>query len=206
MKALVGAPPLLVLTVALAGCLSMNPSTSLFELAKTGTAQSVQAAIDQGEDVNEKDTDNWTPLMAAAWYSEDPNVIVTLLKADARVNDEDNYGYTALMYAAQRYCQMLWAGISERPLGHPFSGGIRIPTPSRSFVVGPPPRSFFLLSRVDDKFFPETHVMSGGFLKFTVDEPPPLHHQLDLFVPRQPPPGFLRFESQLEHHRQRRHS
>src|SRR5271157_4207640 len=33
------------------------------------------------------------------------------------------------------------------PRASVFRGGIRIPTPSRSFVVEPPLRSFFLLSR-----------------------------------------------------------
>ena len=54
----------------------------------------------------------------------------------------------ALLQTRGRYCQMLCAGISERPSRIRFQRGIRIPTRSRSFVVAPLLRPFLLPSQV----------------------------------------------------------
>ena len=68
-----------------------------FDLVITGTSQSVQAAISTGADVNARDKYDRTPLMYAAEYNPNPEVITTLLKAGADVNPRDNDGWTALM-------------------------------------------------------------------------------------------------------------
>ena len=61
----------------------------------------VQAAIDKGEDPNARDKDGVTPLMYAAGYNQNPQVITTLLKAGADINARDRYNnMTPLMYAA----------------------------------------------------------------------------------------------------------
>ena len=75
-------------------------TTDFFDLAKTGTPQSVQAAISQGADVNARDKDGSTPLMSAAQSNESPAVVTTLLKAGAYINTGDKNGVAALMYAA----------------------------------------------------------------------------------------------------------
>ena len=69
-------------------------------LRRTGTPQSVQAAINQGADVNAMNKDGMTPLMAAAFGNSNSDVITTLVKAGAYVDARDEDGETALMYAA----------------------------------------------------------------------------------------------------------
>jgi uncharacterized protein len=66
------------------------------------TPKEIQAAIDGGADVNAFLGD-LTPLIAAAAYNGDPEVITTLLKAGARLEAKDiryGIGGTALLWAA----------------------------------------------------------------------------------------------------------
>src|SRR5271157_1112001 len=79
-------------------------TTSLFELVKTGTPQTIQTAIDQGGDVNAQNKDGWTPLMIAAANNQNPEAAATLLKSGADVKARANNGWTPLMFAA-RYSQ-----------------------------------------------------------------------------------------------------
>jgi ankyrin repeat protein len=63
----------------------------------------VQAAINQGAYVNDKDESGWTPLMYAAGHNKNPEVITVLLKAGADLNaQEDHRGKTPLIVAAWR--------------------------------------------------------------------------------------------------------
>lgn len=71
------------------------------ELAKTGTAQQIQDAIDRGANVNAQDNFGFTALMVAARYNENPGVITTLLKAGAKVKVNAGGGQTPLMLAAR---------------------------------------------------------------------------------------------------------
>ena len=71
------------------------------ELAKTGTAQRVQVAIDQGQDVNVRNDSGETPLMVAAESNADPDVIIVLWKAGADSTAQDRVGLTPLMHAAR---------------------------------------------------------------------------------------------------------
>ena len=50
--------------------------------------------------MNARDSDDWTPLMDAADYNPNPEVITTLLKAGADANAWDALGMTALNWAA----------------------------------------------------------------------------------------------------------
>jgi hypothetical protein len=80
-----------------------TPSKALdfFQLVKTGTPQSVGALIDKGADVNARDERaHSTPLMVAAKYNPNPDVVIALLKAGSKVDAKDRNGATALMYAA----------------------------------------------------------------------------------------------------------
>jgi ankyrin repeat protein len=63
-----------------------------FDLVKTGTSQSVQAAISKGADVNARDKYDRTPLMYAAEYNPNPEVITVLLTAGANAKAKDNEG------------------------------------------------------------------------------------------------------------------
>ena len=54
-----------------------------FELVKTRTSQSVQAAIKRGAKVDARDNNGWTQLMWATAFNQNPEVITTLLAAGA---------------------------------------------------------------------------------------------------------------------------
>jgi ankyrin repeat protein len=78
-------------------------TTDFFILVETGTPQDVQAAISKGADVNARvgTREETTPLIAAAAYNKDPEVISILLKAGADIDARDlHYGATALIWAA----------------------------------------------------------------------------------------------------------
>jgi len=76
--------------------------TAFFELVKTGTSQSIQAAIDKGADVNAVSSlDGTTVLMLAAEDNPNPDVITTLLEAGAEIEARDEIDRTALMFAAE---------------------------------------------------------------------------------------------------------
>jgi len=88
-----------------------------------------------------------------------------------------------------------------------FFGGCKDTDPFEIVDCRPATEILFPAFLLRGEFLCVAEVISGrGLLKFTVDEPSALHHQLDLLVPREPPPGFFRFESKLEDHRQGRHS
>jgi len=81
-------------------------TTDFFELAKTGTSEQIQAAIDKGANANavvprgEEETMGKTPLMYAAKFNTNPEVITVLLKAGADVNAVDALHSNALIWAA----------------------------------------------------------------------------------------------------------
>src|SRR5271157_1210192 len=95
-KRIVVAVVLAVLLVASAYAQTMD----FFELAKTGTPQSIQAAIKQGADINARDDHDWTALMVAAMSNPNPAVMTTLLKAGANIEEQNGLGMTVLMGAA----------------------------------------------------------------------------------------------------------
>jgi len=88
-----------VVLVVLLAASAYAQTTDFFELVKTRTPQSVQAAIDQGADVNAQNKDGATPLMYAAAFNQNPEVITTLLKAGADGKAKSNERKTAFDYA-----------------------------------------------------------------------------------------------------------
>jgi ankyrin repeat protein len=77
-------------------------TTDFMELVKTGSSKDVRIAIRNGGDVNVHDAENgWTPLMYAARYNPDPEVLAILLKSGAKVNARATNGATPLMCAAE---------------------------------------------------------------------------------------------------------
>jgi ankyrin repeat protein len=71
------------------------------KLCKRGSLEEIQAAIKGGANVNAKDSDGWTVLMAAA-FNANPEMISLLLESGADVNAKDSDGATALMSAADK--------------------------------------------------------------------------------------------------------
>ena len=60
----------------------------------------IEALIKAKADVNARDKDGVTPLMAAAGFNSNPAVIEALIKAQADVNARHKDGFTPLMAAA----------------------------------------------------------------------------------------------------------
>ena len=92
------------LLVILSVCLLLAPrvfSQDFFKLVQSGTAEQVQAAIAAGSSVYGVTKGDDSPLMLAAKYNQNAEVITVLLKAGASVDRKNKYGgKTALMYAA----------------------------------------------------------------------------------------------------------
>ena len=76
-------------------------AVDFFGLVTTGTPQQIQAAIDQGAQVNVHGPQGRTPLMIAAMWNPNPEAVSTLLKAGAEVDARSKRGRTALMIAAE---------------------------------------------------------------------------------------------------------
>lgn len=72
----------------------------IFTLAVIGTPEQIQAAINAGAKLDDRDKDGMTPLMRAAAGNQNPDVITTLLRAGAKLDDRDKNGTTPLMWAA----------------------------------------------------------------------------------------------------------
>ncbi|MGA2548251.1 MAG: ankyrin repeat domain-containing protein [Rectinemataceae bacterium] len=90
-----------VLTFFVAVSTAYTQTTDFFDLVTSGTPKDVQAAIFKGADVNARTLAGWTPLMFAARYDRNLDVITALLKAGADVNARDSKGETPLMFAAE---------------------------------------------------------------------------------------------------------
>ena len=70
-------------------------------LCQTGPAEQVRGAIQAGANVGARGEENgFTPLIVAAGFNADPEVIPALIEAGAAVNAQDAYGMTPLMWAA----------------------------------------------------------------------------------------------------------
>ena len=89
--------PLMV--VALLGGTALGHA-DWFEVAREGSAEDVQAALDAGANVHARDDDGRTALMLAAWLNENPEVVQVLLDAGANLETRDSFGATVLMLAA----------------------------------------------------------------------------------------------------------
>jgi len=72
----------------------------IFELCQKGTLQQIKDAINNGANVNARfPITGATPLMWAAGYNPDPEVIVALVNAGADVNEKSISGATSLDWA-----------------------------------------------------------------------------------------------------------
>ena len=81
-----------LVALALTGCLSTNTQTKdFFELVTAGTPQDVQAAINNGADVNARNEVGDTALTLAAAYNKSPEVIATLQSDYVGVKNEKEF-------------------------------------------------------------------------------------------------------------------
>ena len=91
----------IVVVVVLAALMAASAfAQEFFQLVTAGTPRDVQAAINNGADVNARDAAGMnTPLMDAAENNPNPEVIILLLKAGADAKAKDKHGKTAFDYA-----------------------------------------------------------------------------------------------------------
>jgi ankyrin repeat protein len=88
-----------VLAILLAA--SAYAQRTLLATAMFGTSQDVRAVLDKGADVNARGFHGMTPLIAAAAYNQNTEVILLLLKAGADIEARDTeYSSTPLLWAA----------------------------------------------------------------------------------------------------------
>ncbi len=78
--------------------MKMNPQ-ELIEAFAGSNAETVEALLHAGANVNMPGENGFTPLMAAAKAGNKPMMTLALEKG-ARIDERDNDGMTALMYAA----------------------------------------------------------------------------------------------------------
>jgi ankyrin repeat protein len=72
------------------------------KLCEKGTPEEIKEAIENGANVNTKETDGYTALMYAAIQPDNAEVVSMFLDRGADVNAESEIGYTALMSAARQ--------------------------------------------------------------------------------------------------------
>ena len=65
---------------------------------QTASVQDVKDKIASGVDINARGEYGFTALMAAAYNSQNPEIITTLLEAEANAGAKDNEGKTAYDY------------------------------------------------------------------------------------------------------------
>jgi ankyrin repeat protein len=81
-------------------CIAIN-TQDFFNLCKSGSAQEIKIAIENGADIHVRDQNGVTVLMSAARYNNDPKVIHELIKSGLDVNARNNDAWTALLRAAR---------------------------------------------------------------------------------------------------------
>jgi ankyrin repeat protein len=82
----------------------------LFAVVKSGNVDSARQMLLAGADVNSRDSEGATLLMAASHAGNLP-MVLTLIEAGAEVNSNDERGWTSLMKAA--YNAELNCGFAE---------------------------------------------------------------------------------------------
>ncbi len=87
--------------IVLGGCEDSTGSLQKLCASSDATVSQVQEFLDLGADVNARGEYGLTPLMNAALWKSNPEVISLLLKAGAEVNAKDEHGWTPLMSAAK---------------------------------------------------------------------------------------------------------
>jgi ankyrin repeat protein len=89
----------LVLTMFFVSLFFLNSCANLIDTAKKGDTAKVNALLNKGADVNAKDKDGKTALMAASEKGH-TEIVKTLIDNGANVNAKSKIGSTALMLAS----------------------------------------------------------------------------------------------------------
>lgn len=73
----------------------------IFALCRKGTPSEIMTAVKGGADINAKDKDGRTPLMIAAMFNKDPDVITVLVNLGADIGAQDKNGENAFALSAK---------------------------------------------------------------------------------------------------------
>ena len=76
------------------------PDSYFVDLCKTANAETISDEISKGADINSRDRNGNTPLMAAAMCNNNHEVLKVLLDSGAKINSRNHKGNTALILAA----------------------------------------------------------------------------------------------------------
>lgn len=98
MKKIFGYFSILLMLALLAGCATTG-NTPLMSAASNGDINAVKRLLNEGADVNAKDSDNWTALTKAARDGH-TEIVKFLIEKGADVHAKAYKGYSALMVAA----------------------------------------------------------------------------------------------------------
>ncbi|XP_031632850.1 serine protease persephone-like [Contarinia nasturtii] len=79
----------------------ISSSIEIHNAAQRGDVNKVKELIQNGVNVNNKNSDGWTPLITASFFGKN-DVINVLIRNGANINDKSNYGYTGLHVAVQQ--------------------------------------------------------------------------------------------------------
>lgn len=89
----------LLISLLLISKICYSQISEINHAAKIGDLGKVIALLDSGANLNERDEENFTPLLSAAFHLQD-SIAKYLIARGANLNVENNYGWTVLMSAA----------------------------------------------------------------------------------------------------------
>ena len=81
----------------------MTPLLFALNERSLNASRVISALVDAGANVDiKRDEDGSTPLLLAAHYAQDPEIINILVKAGSYIEEKNKYGYTPLMLAVRK--------------------------------------------------------------------------------------------------------
>ena len=87
------------MTALLLSACFANMRDNLINAVRNLDYQKVVSHVEAGDDINARDNNGFTPLIAAAYYGNAP-IVKYLCDKGADLNIQDDDGWTALIYAA----------------------------------------------------------------------------------------------------------
>lgn len=77
--------------------------SEIYDVCTSGTPREIQAFFERGGDINNRDSADYTPIMTAAEYNLNPEVIRVLLRIGANINDKDKEKMLTTLHVASSF-------------------------------------------------------------------------------------------------------